>query len=115
MDIYDAFQVENTLALYLDSNFDDNIGGKSYLIKTKNSTKFYNSVVEKTMGLRIRLIGASPKGFIGFISPSIMLDRKNEILKNKDNGKLITPEDKKFLEEFDENSNPYLVVFNFNE
>lgn len=113
--IYNTYQIGNTLAIYLNSNLENNIGGKAFLIKTKNRTSFYHSVIEKSLGFSLRIVGTSPNGFVGFVPFDVMEKRKNELNEKRQNGEELSFQEKKFLAEFDENSNPYLVIFNFDE
>jgi hypothetical protein len=113
MRIYNAFQFDNTLAIYLNSSIENNVGGKAFLIRTPNNTSAYNTIIEKNLGINLRIIGTAPTGFVGF-APFEELNRRKEELHNKQlGGDELSPQEQKFISEFNENSNPYLVIFNF--
>lgn len=109
MRIYKAFQIKNTLLITLDSRIKKHEDGKAYLIRTKDRTSYYNSIFEKTTGMKLTIIGTSSEGFLGFISTEYLINRKKELLKK--NTKELSPFEETFLSEFKENSNPYLVIF----
>lgn len=110
--IYNAFQSKDVLAVCLESRLPE-INYNSYLIKNNLNTMWINRLYHKELELNFRIIGSSSNGFIGCIESSDIVNRRNKLVQKQWNENKLNVGEKKFLEVFSNESNPCLVIFDF--
>lgn len=110
-----CFQFGKNLIICLNSSMDYNYDTYDFLINTPTGTSHYNSIVEKNLGLPINIIGTCSAGFIGSFSSEELDEKRGKLLTKVDKGEELSPDEKNFLAEFKDNTNPYLIVFNLKD